>query len=234
MTRKPRRWGVPVLVVIVIAAAVGACGDRSSRGDPGSAGVPKSPRFQKPDDALFVDDFSKPDLAGWERDPDGVWRVENGMVRAQLPDKKHQRSMLRVGGPAWTDYAVDVDVCMTRGVDKGIAVRVNDDEGIGVDLRGPGYDDVLLQRGWSQLAKAEVRNANGRWHHLRVEVRGSRYRVFVNGKPLIDAEDFDRARGGIALAAYTGGHAKCTVYYDNLAVTKLGAGRKSPRGESRK
>ena len=188
--------------------------------------MPEAPRFEKPDDALFVDDFSHPDLRGWDADRGGVWKVEHGMLRARLPDRKHQRSLLRAGKSGWTDYAVDLDVCMTRGVDKGIAVRVKGDEGVGVDLRGPGYDDVLLHSGASQLGRASVRNPNGQWHHLRIEARGSRYRVFVNGRPLIEAENSDRARGGIALAAYTGGVAKCTVYYDNLAVTRIGAGRK--------
>ena len=224
MTGSSAGWRGPVFAVI-LAGVTGAWGDRATSGAPGAPGVPKSPRFEKPQGALFADDFSRPDLAGWQADQDGVWKVVNGMLRAHLPDKPQQRSVLRAGGSGWTDYAVDVDVCMTRGVDKGLAVRVQDDEGVGVDLRGPGYDDVLLQRGWSRLGHAEVANANGAWHHLRVEVRGSSYRVLVNGRQMIEAEDGDRDRGGIAMAAYTGGHGKCTVYYDNLVVTPLGARR---------
>jgi hypothetical protein len=176
----------------------------------------------RPKNALFADDFSKPGLARWKADRRGVWTVRRGTLRAQLPDEKQQRSFIRAGSLSWTDYALDVDVCMTRGVDKGVAVRVEDDEGVGVDLRGPGYDDVLLQRGWVRLGKAAVANRNGEWHHLRIEARGQRLRVFVNGKRLIDAEDpRARASGRILLAAYTGGAGECTVYYDNVVVTPL-------------
>ena len=222
MTLRPTRSQLAIL----LAALIGAISmlDEAARSDDARtpARPPRSPRFTKPAGALFADDFSKPALAGWSADQDGVWKVSNGTVRAHLPDKTHQRSFLRTGGIGWTDYAVDVDVCMTRGVDKGVAVRVNDDEGIGVDLRGEGYDDVLVQRGWSRIGKASVANRNGRWHHLRVEARGPIYRVLVNGRVVLEAEDGDRLRGGIALAAYTGGLGKCTVYYDNVVVTPLG------------
>jgi hypothetical protein len=196
------------------------CQERSPVSDDGR-GPPKSPRFEEPEDALFADDFSEADLSGWTSDGDGVWRARDGVLRAQLPDRKQMRAFLRAGGSDWTNYAVDLDVCMTRGVDKGVAVRVSGDEGVAVDLRGPGYHDVLLQRGWSLLGKAPVENPNGKWHHIRLEARGTRYRVFVNGKRLIDEEDSGRTRGGIALAAYTGGIGRCTVYYDNVSVTML-------------
>jgi hypothetical protein len=216
----PRSRPFWTLVVPLIALGIGACSDRLN-GDDAPDGPPRSPRFEKPGDALLADHFSKDGLSGWKPDMEGVWQVRGGVLMARLPDKKQQRSFLRAGDASWTDYAVDLDVCMTRGVDKGVVVRVKDDEGVGVDLRGPGYDDVLVHRGMARLGKASVRNANGKWHHIRVEARGPRYRVFVNGKRVLEAEDADRASGGIALAAYTGGSAKCTVYYDNVAVTKL-------------
>jgi len=225
MSGSSTAWRAPAFAVI-LAGVTGVCGDRAVNGEPGAPGVPKSPRFEKPQGALMADDFSRPGLAGWRADQNGVWKVVNGMLRAHLPDKPQQRSVLRAGGTGWTDYAVDVDVCMTRGVDKGFAVRVQEDDGVGVDLRGPGYDDVLLQRGWTRLGHAEVPNANGAWQHLRVEARGAQYRVFVNGRQLIEAEDGESDRGGIAMAAYTGGLGKCTVYYDNLVVTPLAAARR--------
>ncbi len=212
-------------LVLATAAAVVAwilwVDPRPSKDGTAGATVRESPRFEKPKNALWTDDFSKSGLSGWKPDQQGVWTVKNGMLRARLPDKKQQKSFLHAGDPDWTDYAVDLDVCMTRGVDKGVAVRVQGDEGIGIDLRGPGYDDLVVHRGMSQLGKASVQNPNGKWHHIRVEVQGTRYRVFVNRKQVLEVEDGDRDNGGIALAAYTGGSAKCTVYYDNVAVTRL-------------
>jgi hypothetical protein len=219
-----RRIAVVLAAVVVVIAVALLMTRPSKRAADARGHVPDSPRFEKPQDALFTDDFSD-GLSRWKADHEGIWQVENGVLRARLPDKKQQRSFLRAGDPDWTDYAVDVDVCMTRGADKGVAVRVAGKEGVAVDLRGAKYQDALLHRGMKRLGKAKVRNANGEWHHIRFEVRGTRYTVFVNEKKLIEAEESERKRGGIALAAYTGGVAKCTVYYDNVAVTRLDASR---------
>ena len=110
-----------------------------------------------------------------------------------------------------------------RGVDKGVVVRVEDETGIGLDLRGPGYQDVVLHRREWRMGQANVQNGNGVWHHVRIEARGHHYRVWINDMLLIDKEDPRRARprGRIALAAYTGGSGQCTVYYDNVIVTSL-------------
>ena len=111
-----------------------------------------------------------------------------------------------------------------RGVDKGVAVRVEGQKSaVGVDLRGPGYQDVLMHvREWP-LGRARALNPNGAWNHLRVEARGQRFQVWVNGALAIDRTDARRARpnGRIALAAYTGGVGECTVYFDNVVVTEV-------------
>lgn len=191
------------------------------------AAPPPSPRpATPPGRVLFADDFGAGTLDGWRADRTGVWSVRGGVLRADLPDERQQRSFLYAGSNSWTDYAVDLDVCAMRGADKGVAVRVVEGEtGVAVDLRGPGYQDVLLQRREWPLAKARVINGNAQWHHLRVEARGHRYRVWVNGTVALDKVDSRKARssGGIALAAYTGGVGECTLYYDNVVVTTLGS-----------
>ncbi len=182
------------------------------------------PRPNKPQHGvLFTDDFTSGTLKGWSPDRLGVWSVTHGMLRADLPDQKQLRSLIYAGDTAWTNVAVDVDVCMMRGVDKGVVVRVQGESGMGVDLRGGSYQDVLMyQREWP-MGRASATNANGTWNHLRVEARADRFRVFVNGELKIDRPDARNARssGRIALPAYTGGVGQCTVYYDNVVVTSL-------------
>jgi len=206
--------------LLAFAAAAGAADDPIRNALP-----PAPPRFVMPKDSvLFADDFSGDTLAGWTTDRPGVWSVRRGMLRGDLPDRKQERSLIRAGSTEWTDYAVDLDVCLMRGVDKGVVVRLDGTEGIGVDLRGPGYHDVLLQQGFRTLGKASVVNGNAIWHHLRVEVKDQTYRVFVDGQRRIEARDrrTSTVAGAIALPAYTGGAGECTVYYDNVVVTALG------------
>ncbi len=183
-----------------------------------------SPRMVKPTHGvLFADDFSGQELRGWNPDRPGVWSLWRGMLRADLPDQKQLRSMIHTGDTSWTDIAVDVDVCMMRGVDKGAVVRVRGESGMGVDLRGGSYQDVVMyQREWP-MGRAQATNANGTWNHLRVEAKGNRYRVFVNGDLKLDRVDARNSRpsGSVALPAYTGGVGMCTVYYDNVVVTSL-------------
>jgi hypothetical protein len=175
-----------------------------------------------PKEVLFVDDFSE-GIGRWSSDQDGIWAPRLGALRADMPDGRQQRSFAYAGEEEWRNYAVDLDVCQMRGVDKGVVVRVLGDTGVGVDLRGPGYHDLVVYRREFPLGKARVQNGNGMWHHLRVECRGGELRVLVNGDLVLERGDRRRpgTRGRIALPAYTGGGGECTVYYDNVVVTPL-------------
>ncbi|HTM58533.1 MAG TPA: family 16 glycoside hydrolase [Candidatus Udaeobacter sp.] len=211
------RW-TRAAILVLASATLGAGPDPIRTMSP-----PPPPAHTHRDGTLFEDQFRDGKLDGWNPDKGGVWEVHRGVLRADLPDGKQNRSFLYAGREDWRDYAVDLDVCGIRGVDKGLAVRVLGEQGVGVDLRGPGYQDVVLYRGDHQLGKARALNANGVWQHVRVEARGARYRIWVNGTLLIDRLDSrsDRRAGRIALAAYTGGIGECTVYYDNVVVTAL-------------
>jgi hypothetical protein len=210
------------LVALSIVALMGAV--RSPRPVPEDL-PPPGPRPKPPDGTvLLASDFhSAASLDGWTPDRAGVWTLAHGALRAELPDKRQVRSLIYAGSEDWSEYAVDLDVCQTRGLDKGVAVRVRRGRGVGIDLRGPGYHDVLLYLQSLPLGSAPVHNDNGIWHHLRVEALGGRYRVIVDGRLVLERGDPHRTspRGRIALAAYTGGDGHCTVYYDNVVVTAL-------------
>ena len=103
--------------------------------------------------------------------------------------------------------------------------------GVAVDLRGGEYQDVLLYRQQVPLGSAKVANADRAWHHLRVEARGARFTVLVNGVRVLERRDplGSMRRGRIALVAYTGGHGECAVFYANVVVTRLEPARVTPR-----
>jgi hypothetical protein len=184
---------------------------------------PPAPRPPEvPADALFFDDFSQ-GAGRWSFDRDSVWTVRWGMLCASLPAVRQVHSLAVAGDSTWGDIAVDVDICQIRGVDKGLLVRVRDGTGIGVDVRGGGYQDVLLYRREFPLGRAHAVSGNGTWNHLRVECQGGLERVFLNGVKVLEHGDTRGPGGGgrIALPAYTGGVGECAVYYDNVLVTPL-------------
>ena len=208
------------LAPVALLAAIGIAASYDPTRD---LRLPPTPKFQPPPaGVLFASDFSE-GMRGWVPDQDSVWSVRGGSLRADLPDGRQLKSFIYAGSSSWTDYAVDVDVLAARGVDKGVVVRVEEESGIAVDLRGPGYEDVVLHRREWKMGQANVQNANGVWHHIRIEARGHHYRVWIDEALLIDKDDPRRARprGRIALAAYTGGSGQCTVFYDNVIVTAL-------------
>ena len=212
------RFVLALLLALVLACQPEAASTRSRMGLT-SEETARSQRHE----VLFAADFE----SGWPRgmsvDRERVWSVVDGKLRAQLPDRKQERSFAYVGSEEWSDYAVDVDVYGDRGVDKGIAVRADGGKGVGIDLRSGSYNDVVMYRGFSQLGRAPASNLNGKWYHLRVEVRGNQYRVYVNRALKLDYTDEDNARprGCVALAAYTGGAGACLLYFDNLVVTRV-------------
>lgn len=217
---KLRHLAQTMWVITLGAVSVGAAPDSVRDALPPGMAPASAPSR---DEVLFSDDFNGGTLGKWKPDRDGVWSIRHGMLRADLPDRRQERSLIYAGDPEWTDYAVDLDVCAMRGVDKGVVVRIDEQSGIAADLRGPGYHDVLLHRREWPMGRASVVNGNGTWHHLRVEARGHRYRVYVDGNLALDRPDRRKSRpaGSIALAAYTGGGGESTVYYDNLVVTSL-------------
>jgi len=176
---------------------------------------------------MFVDAFADGSLEGWTTDDAAVWSIRDGVLRAELPHEKQAYSFLYAGDSTWVDYAVDFDVCGMSGVDKGCAVRVMPGKkGLGIDFRGPEYDDLKLYVNQFPVGSAKVANANGTWHHMRVEIRDKdKCRVAIDGRVVFDRglQPDPPRRGGIALSAYTGGLGQCTVYYANVVVTALPA-----------
>jgi hypothetical protein len=201
-------------VARLVAVAFLAIGLGAARGAPDSSAARS---------ILFEDHFDGKGSGGWRFDRPGVWRVSGGRFRAELPPQRQLRSFAYVGDVSWRDYSVDFDVCGVRGVDKGIAVRVEGKRGVGIDLRGGRYGDLLMYEGFDSWGKEPVANVDGEWIHMRVEVRGAQYRVWVRGRLVLDYTDPDQRRphGGIALAAYTGGTGACLVLYDNVVVRAL-------------
>lgn len=221
--KRPVRALASWQILVSLAAALAVA---DSAPDPGrDPAPPPPPKLVSRTNAMFVDSFAEGSLKGWTTDDASVWSIREGILRAELPNQKHAHSFLYAGDSTWVDYAVDLDVCGMRGVDKGCAVRVMPGKkGLGLDLRGPGYDDLKLYVNQFPVGTAKVASVNGSWHHMRVEIRGrGKCRVAIDGRFVLEHElrPAPPRRGGIALSAYSGGAGQCTVYYANVVVTAL-------------
>ena len=220
MSLPTRRRSPSVILVGILALFSLAATDPAREAPP-----PPSPKFERPANALFADDFSSDSLKGWRADSlASAWSVRDSALRGDLPDTKQSHSFLYAGDSTWTDYALDFDVCGMRGVDKGAAVRVHRRKGLGVDLRAGDHNDVLAYVNRFPVGSGKVQNENGAWHHMRIEIRGSSFRILVDGTLVEDKHlkiKTPPRSGGIVLAAYAGGVGECTVYYDNVVVTPL-------------
>ena len=215
MVRSPR-LGLPAAILL---AALG--GPAAAAPVAPTVAPPAPVRQAAAGEVLFSEDFRTMDA--WQADRDSVWSVEDGVLCGHLPDGRQERSFLFAGSEEWQDYAVDLDLCQVRGVDKGLAVCVRNRHGVAADLRGGEYQDLLLYRQQVPLGRARVANADRAWHHLRVEARGARFTVWVDGARVLERRDplGSMRRGRIALAAYTGGHGECAVFYANVVVTRI-------------
>ena len=207
-----KRWLALALLVLLCVAA-----DGDARRAPASPATVRAPLERRALLRRFLGG-----LGTWNPDQPGVWTLSHGMVRADLPDQKQLRSLLRAGDPAWRDYALDLDVCMIRGVDKGAVVRLVEDTR---RRRGPARRQLPGRRrvragvAHGQGARRSTRTRPGTTCASRCTATGCRSSSTANR--VLDHARAGRTHGGIALAAYTGGSGECTVYYDNVVVTAL-------------
>lgn len=217
-TRKLGRLHLSLVILLACDAGLAVVRDTTEQ-----VGAEPAEAAESRNAILFETDFQNGRPKGMAFDREDVWTVSGGKLRAELPQRRQLRSFAYVGSDSWTDYAVEVDVLGERGVDKGLAVRVENGKGVGIDLRSDGYNDVVMYRGFTSLGRAPSPNKNGKWYRLRVEVQGNRYRVYVNRALKLDYLDpnSERPHGRVALAAYTGGIGECVLWFDNLVVTKL-------------
>jgi hypothetical protein len=67
----------------------------------------------------------------------------------------------------------------------------------------------------SSIKEASVKVPSGRWHELRVEVAGNRFRGFLNGQEVVEASDDSYKAGKVGLWT----KADSTTCFDDVRVT---------------
>jgi hypothetical protein len=147
------------------------------------------------------------DLTGWEVSGDGLWTVmKDGTVVGQF-DYKYAgtRQSWLVSKELYTDFNLSFDFWLPRGTNSGIAVRDATRakaekppslSGYEIQLIDwPGYEWTTGSVFRFQHAKAETLKSR-EWNHMDVEVKGSHFKITLNGTVVCEMDDATRPRPG--------------------------------------
>lgn len=140
-------------------------------------------------------------LARADQLPSGRWRIE-GKDLVQTEEAKPPRpAVLYLGDVDWRDYWVEAEVSSPGTVSLCLRVR---DAGTQVVVRlGQGGVEVLAQKDGAPLLLLgrddSLTLTPERWHKLRVQVLGSRFRLWLDDRamPAFTVEGFPRGRVGL-------------------------------------
>ncbi len=168
--------------------------------------------------------FNGKDLSGWKAPENNIWYlVEDGILQLRSsPDQ--------TGSVLWTEkeyenFVLELEFKFISGtIDSGVHVRGEDQIQIGISgslkrdmtaspyIPGKGYP--VEAEGVAELLKADD------WNHMRIEVRGMEYVVFLNGKKVMTyTSDTGKPKGPIGLQL----HAKrdMAIDYRHLKLAEL-------------
>lgn len=130
-------------------------------------------------------------------------------------DNKLLKPHTLFGDKDWTDYAVSADVWMAGGdVEIGGRYAHRDNLGYRLILSRDGLWRLNWQLQTLATGKLESLDA-GRWHNLRLVMKGARIQGFLDGQELASIEE-NSGRSGMAFLASTYDR----NLFDNLSVTR--------------
>jgi hypothetical protein len=199
----------PILVIVIVLSALAS--HSSNAADPGP----------------WTSLFNGKDLAGWKvPEPNPYWRVENGVLVGES-DEKQTGSML------WTekkfgDFVFEADVRWLGDPDSGVFMRtpaLQVQVGTSIsqkrDLTGSFY---LPPAGYPEHAQAKEAakflKKPGEWNTLRIEAKGTTFKVSINGHPASQFSDAKYAEAG-PLGVQIHQKLKMKVEFRNIRVAEL-------------
>lgn len=182
---------------------VGACGGGSESGG-GAEGLSL---------------FNGTDLSNWTVLGDGNWRVEDGALTA---DQGSAASYL-VSERSFGDFELELEFWVDTGANSGVFIRcadpaaVNESSCYEVNVFDTRPDQTYRTGSIVNVAApSQFVYTGGQWNRYEISAVGSRLKVKLNGRDMVDVEDSRLAAGPIALQ-----HGSGTVRFRNVRIREL-------------
>jgi len=160
--------------------------------------------------------FNGSDLSGWNVVGDANWRVEERAARA---DRSTAASFL-VSEERFADFELELEFWVDPEANSGVFLRCQD---AGTITDTSCYEANIFDTRPDQTYRtgsivnvaepAEFVYTGGQWNRLRIMADGTRLRVTLNGRAMVETEDSRFSSGPIALQYAAG-----TVMFRNVRI----------------
>ncbi len=167
--------------------------------------------------------FDGKTLAGWK--PSAMpeyWSVQDGAIVGKS-DVKKKGSILWTSGE-YANFSLEAEFRYTGHVDSGFFLR-NESEQIQIGISGSLKRDMTCSPYIGKKSKYPVEAVGvkdllkiGAWNRIKIEVKGKKYIVTLNGKQVLDyTTDMESAKGPIGLQVHPG--VEMEIHFRNLSLT---------------
>lgn len=175
--------------------------------------------------------FNGRNLDGWVVEHGGAWDVKDGILTAHdgkewSTNPEKSGSWLRTR-KEYRDFILELEYSVNKGGNSGIFIR----SGTEKNPAFTGHEMQILDdagrepKNWTTGALYAVvaptvnaSNPAGQWNTVRIEARGPRVQIWVNGKAVIDHEPVRSLRGYIGLQNHDD---KAVTQFRNIRLTEL-------------
>lgn len=160
----------------------------------------------------------------------GNWSARNGTL-STVPGSANGAKALAMA-TAFTNFTYEGDVSVGPFGNAGLIFRVSKPD-IGADAYCGYYAGINAERSelefgyasnsWNAITNVPMTFAANRSYHLKVQARGTRIKIYVNGAPdpVVAVDDAHFAGGMIGVRDYCGNGDESLSSYSHLAATEL-------------
>jgi hypothetical protein len=169
--------------------------------------------------------FDGKTLAGWKASavPE-YWSVKDAAIVGKSDDRK--KGSILWTEAAYQDFVLEAEFRYEGHVDSGFFLR-NENEQIQIGISGSLKRDMTCSPYIGKKGKYPVEAVGvkdllkiGEWNRIKIEVKGKKYIVTLNGKQVLDyTTDMEPAKGPIGLQVHP--NVLMEIHFRELKITAL-------------